>query len=278
MMELKRFSLNRIAAPSVPLRDFFKLALAAGISKVELRNDIGGADPIDGLEPAEAARLAGDLGIEILTINALQKFNLASVRAKASSDLDSMLALARAVGCRAIVLCPNNAADDSRSAARRAIETAEALAEFGPRFMAAGILGYVEPLGFGISSLDSLVAAQEAIAKSGFSCYRIVHDTFHFHIGPEDLSVLGSVLNVSNIGLVHISGVELDIPTGDYRDAHRILVGPADRMKSREQIRTLEGLGYAGDFSFEPFAAEIQKLGERELVAALRKSIEYLSA
>jgi inositol transport system permease protein len=38
------------------------------------------------------------------------------------------------------------------------------------------------------------------------------------------------------------------------------------------------GLGYAGDFSFEPFAAEVQRLGEKELVAGLKKSIEYLMA
>jgi 2-keto-myo-inositol isomerase len=278
MMELKRFSLNRIAAPSLSLRDFFKVAIAAGMCKVELRNDMGTADPIDGMKAADAAALARDLGVEILTINALQKFNLASARSRASAELDAMLATAKALGCRAIVLCPNNAADDARSAERRMAETVEALAYFGPKFTAAGLLGYVEPLGFGISSLASPVAAQEAIAKSGFSCYKTVHDTFHFHIGPENESALGSSLKVAGIGLVHISGVERDIPTSSYLDAHRVLVGPGDRMKSKDQVRALDRLGYAGDFSFEPFAAEVQRLGEKELVAGLKKSIEYMMA
>lgn len=278
MIDRKRFAVNRIIAPSLTLAAFYDLAASVGLSKVELRNDIGGKDPIDGMEPSEALALAKARGIEVSTINALQKFNLASARAKASGELDAMLEMSQAIGCKAIVLCPNNEANDSRTQAQRAAETIEALAAFGPRFVKAGLLGYVEPLGFGISSLASLVVAQEAIKKSGFSCYRTVHDTFHHHIGPDDLAILGKAYDIAHTGLVHISGVESDIAASEYRDAHRILVGPADRMKSKEQILRLDALGYKGIYSFEPFSSEVQKLGVAELTAALKKSLDYLTA
>jgi 2-keto-myo-inositol isomerase len=278
MIDKKRFAVNRIISPSLPLARFYDLVAAVGLTKVELRNDIGGKDPIDGMKSAEAFALAKARGIEVVTINALQKFNLASARAKADSELEDLLELSRAIGCKAIVLCPNNEASDGRSQAQRAAETVEALAAFGPRFEKAGFLGYVEPLGFGISSLASLVVAQEAIRKSGFSCYRIVHDTFHHHIGPDDLTILGKAYDVAHTGLVHVSGVESDIAPAEYRDAHRVLVGPADRMKSKEQMLRLDALGYQGIFAFEPFSPAVQKLGEAELIAALKTSLDYLLA
>lgn len=276
MIEKARFSLNRIACPSLSLAEFLELTASLGLFKVELRNDIGSADPIDGLAPEEAKRLASKYGIRFISINALQKFNLASARDRAARELDTLLGLATAIGCPAIVLCPNNDPADGRSPAQRAAETIDALAAFGPAFTKAGVLGYVEPLGFAVSSLASLVLAQEAIKKSGFPCYRVVHDTFHHHIGPEDLTVLGKSYDVAFTGLVHVSGVEDDIPLDEYRDAHRVLAGPADRMKSKEQIALLDKLGYRGDFSFEPFSSTVQKLERAELLAELRKSLEYL--
>jgi 2-keto-myo-inositol isomerase len=276
MIAKTRFGLNRITCPSLGLAEFLDFAASVGFGKVELRNDLGGKDPVDGLEPGEAARLAADRGIRVIAMNALQKFNLSSERAQAERELDGLIGLSLAIGCPAIVLCPNNDSADDRNPARRASETVDALAAFGPRFEKAGLLGYVEPLGFSISSLASLVLAQEAIKKSGFSCYRVVHDTFHHHIGPEDHTIFGKVYDVSFTGLVHVSGVEADIPVDSYRDQHRVLAGPRDRLKSREQVRRLDELGYAGDFSFEPFSPTVQGLGTRELAAALRESLDYV--
>jgi 2-keto-myo-inositol isomerase len=276
MIHVERFAINRIAAPSLTLAQFYDLAAELGVRKVELRNDLGAGGIIDGMKSADAASLALARGIEVISINALQKFNLASMRAKASGELEGLLELAAEIHCKSIVLCPNNDSADARSPALRASETIDALAAFGPLFDKAGILGYIEPLGFAISSLASLVLAQEAIRQSGFSCYRVVHDTFHHYIGPEDQTILGGVYDVKSTGLVHVSGVEVDMPTDDYRDEHRVLAGPADRMKSREQMRRLDELGYSGDYSFEPFSPDVQRLGRQELVAAFRTSLAYL--
>lgn len=276
MIDKKRFGLNRIIAPAMGIKEFFEFAASAGVRKVELRNDLGKLNAVDDLKPADAAAMAKDMGIEIISINALQKFNLASARPKAMKELEALLKLAKAIKCKAVVLCPNNDSKDKRSAKQRAIETTEALKAFGPLFTDAKILGLVEPLGFEISSLASLVTAQECIKQSGFKCYKIVHDTFHHHIGPEDQKILVKVYDVKNTGLVHVSGVESGIPVKEFRDGHRVMVGPEDRMKSKEQILQLDELGYKGVFSFEPFSPEVQKLSKPKLADAVKKSMDYI--
>lgn len=276
MISLERFALNRITAPSLTLPQFYDLVAELGLHKVELRNDLGRGEVLDGMTPAEAAALAGSRGIEVISINALQKFNLASMRANAVGDLERLLDIAAGVGCPAIVLCPNNDGTDARGQEQREAETIDVLAAFGPLFTKRRVFGYVEPLGFSISSLASLVVAQRAIRASGCRCYRIVLDTFHHHIGPDDEATVGGAYDVATTGLVHVSGVEADIPAGEYRDEHRVLVGQADRLGSRQQIRRLEALGYTGDYSFEPFSPAVQRLARPELLAALKTSLAYL--
>jgi 2-keto-myo-inositol isomerase len=276
MIDKKRFGLNRIIAPSMSLEEFFDFADSVGIRKLELRNDLDQRNAVDDMKPADAAAMAKDKDIEIISINALQKFNLAPARPKALKELEDLLSLAKAIKCKAVVLCPNNDPNDKRPAKQRAEETVDSLKTFGPLFTGAKILGLVEPLGFEISSLASLVLAQECIKKSGFNCYKIVHDTFHHHIGPDDRAIFSKAYDVANTGLMHISGVEDDIPIKDFRDGHRIMVGPNDRMKSKEQILLLDKLGYKGDYSFEPFSPEIQKLSKQKLADEVKKSIDYI--
>ncbi len=278
MITKKRFALNRIISPGMSLEEFFRFTSGLGLSKVELRNDINDGRILDGMDPAEAARMASEKNIRVISINALQKFNLAVVRAKARDELMQMLDIAAAITCPAIVLCPNNDPSDARSSEQRFAETVESLAVFGPFFEKAGILGYIEPLGFGISSLASLISARDAIKESGFGCYKVLVDTFHHYIGPDSSDILGADYPVGLTGLVHISGVESDIPPSDYRDAHRVLVGPSDRMHSKKTMEALDRQGYVGDYSFEPFAVEIQALSGQALASAIRDSLEYLTS
>ena len=278
MIDIRRFALNRIICPALSLEEFFRLAADLGLSKVELRNDLPGGRIVDDLEPAQAAALAEKHGVRIITINALQKFNLAAVKARVAAELEEMLDTAAALRCPAIVLCPNNDTNDARDAATRLAETAAALSAFGPSFVRRGILGYVEPLGFAECSLPSIVTAATAIERSGQPCYRTVYDTFHSHLGPDAQSDIGAGYDVSRTGLIHASGVESAIDRSRYRDEHRVLPGPADRTSCREQIRHHVKLGYAGDISLEPFAAEVQKLTRAKLADALRASLEYLRA
>ena len=276
MIERRRFALNRITCPSLGLEDFFRFAAELGISRVELRNDLPGARIIDGVTPSRALALAHDHGIRIISINALQKFNLKSARQKASEELERLLDLASEIRCPAIVLCPNNDTSDHRDARTKVAETVEALKAFGPELTTRGILGYVEPLGFPESSLASIIVAAETIRSSGFGCYRTVYDTFHHYLGPDTEHDIGPHYQVSNTGLIHVSGVEAGIPKEKYRDEHRVLPAAEDRTGSREQIQRLVALGYKGDISFEPFSSAVQSMPPRELAAAIRRSVEYL--
>ena len=276
MIEKKRFALNRVTCPSLKLEDFFKFTADLGLSKVEVRNDLPGGAIIDGLPAARAAELAQRHGISILSINALQKFNLKSAQSKGQADLAGMLELAAALRCAAIVLCPDNDTKDHRDAKTKVEETVDALETFGPAFTKAGIQGWVEPLGFSESSLASIVVAAEAIKRSGFACYRIVYDTFHHYLGPDSEKDIDGVFASTQAGLIHVSGVEAAIPKESLRDSHRVLLSPADVMGTREQVARMVTLGYTGDISFEPFAADVQKMSRDSLAAALTTSIEYL--
>jgi len=277
MIDIHRFALNRITSPALGLEEFFRMTADLGLSKVELRNDLPGGRVADGMPPEKAAALAEKCGVRVITINALQKFNLASVKDRVSRELEALLDTAQALGCPALVMCPNNDTKDTRDAGTRLAETTAALAAFGPAFMRRGILGYVEPLGFAECSLPSIVTAATAISKSGFGCYRVVYDTFHHYLGPDTEKEIGTAYDVSSTGLIHVSGVESPIAREKYRDEHRVLVGPSDTTFAREQIARHIRLGYTGDISFEPFAPEVQKLPRKELTAALRASLEYLA-
>lgn len=276
MIERKRFALNRIICPSLGLEDFFRFTADLGISKVEVRNDLPGRQIIDGMPPAKAAEMAQRYGIRIISINALQKFNLRAVEAGKLSELGTLLELADVLQCAGVVMCPNNDRNDHRSADVRQEETVSALKAFGPSFVKQGLRGWVEPLGFRESSLSSIFDAAKAIAHCGFDCYRIVYDTFHHSLGPDAGRDAGTELAASGAGLIHVSGVESPIDREGWRDEHRVLPSPADRSASKEQVARMLSLGYAGDISFEPFSVEVQRMSRDALAAALRRSIEYL--
>jgi len=277
MLASTRFALNRIAAPALGLAEFFEVARQLGMSSVELRNDIRDGSVTDGLKGTEVLRLAKAAGVRIITINALQQFNLPAARRKALGELEALLALCQDIECPAIVLCPNNRPDDARTFEQRYLDTVEALKTYAPLFSAKGVLGYIEPLGFGISSLSSAETALKAIEESGASCYRVLIDTFHSYLGPDKPEFLDNPAVISKIGLVHISGVEATIAKSEFADAHRVLPGAGDVMQSVALMARLEKQGYRGLYSFEPFSSEVQAMGKKELVEALRESMQFLA-
>jgi 2-keto-myo-inositol isomerase len=244
--------------------------------KVELRNDLQDRGIIDEYEPEHIVELLNRYDLKVITINALQKFNLASRLGTLQEELSGLIDLACSIGCPAIVLCPNNDPNDSRDADQVFSETVTALQAFAPLLERGERWGYIEPLGFSESSLRSLETAYRVIQESGRSCYKIVHDTFHHHLGPDTLSSLSAGYDISCTGLIHVSGVEEALPDDQYRDGHRLLTGPNDRLNSREQIRFLEKLGYTGDISFEPFSEEVQNMPLGELENRIKDSIAYL--
>ena len=277
MIKKSKFSLNRIIYPKLKLENFFKFAKDLDLDKIELRNDLPGGKIIDGYTPEQLKELSKKYGVEILTINALQKFNLAAVLPETIKELKKLINLLLSIGCKAIVLCPNNDVNDKRNQEEIFKETVKALKSFGPLFQDSGIQGYLEPLGFEECSLRSLIIAMKAIQESNYPVYKIVHDTFHHHIGPDTFDTIENDYDISYTGLVHISGVECNISVEEYRDNHRVLVTEQDRLQNKEQIELLLKLGYAGNISFEPFSKTIQEMEIEKIKSAINYSIEYIS-
>ena len=277
MIKRSRIGLNRIIYPKLKLEDFHKFTKDLGLNKIELRNDLPGGKIIDGYTPGQLKELSKKYGVEILTINALQKFNLAAILPETIKELKKLINLSLSIGCKAIVLCPNNDVNDKRNSEEIFEETVKALKSFGPLFKDSGLWGYLEPLGFEECSLRSIVTVMKAIQESGYPVYKIVHDTFHHHIGPDTFEIIKNDYDISYTRLVHISGVECNIPVEKYRDNHRVLVTEQDRLQTKEQIALLLKLGYKGDISFEPFSKTIQEMEVEKIKSAINNSIEYIS-
>lgn len=265
-MNQLRYALNHMAAPHMPLDAFFALAGRLGIGAVEIRNDLEGNAILDGTGPGEVRRLAETQGLEIISINALQRFN--EWNAARADEAAVLIDYAKACGAGALVLVPVN--DGSgREEGRWQENLRIALAQLRPMLQAAGITGLVEPLGFESCSLRSKRQASEAIAEVGGDVFRLVHDTFHHHLAgePEIFPAL--------TGLVHISGVsDPTVGAPDMRDPHRVLVDAEDRIDNLGQIRALLAAGYGGYFSFEPFAPSVHT--QKDIEAALRASMDFI--
>ena len=285
-IDIGRYAINRCIAPGLTFTEFLKLARGAGISKIELRNDLAANHPIDGLDVSEAARLIEDHEVEIISINAVQRFNLPSARREALTEIDRLLEISAGIRCPSIVLCPNCEPSNSRTRAQCFEDTVEALNAYGPKFTATGTFAYLEPLGYGYSSMPGLREAVEAIRSTQFSCYKVLIDTFHHYVGPEGDDVFGEVLAMT--GLVHVSGVTAGDARKPLRDAQRSLGDASDVIGTREQVQKLLSLGYGGDISFEPYGyvgdstyephiGSPLRLGSAELQAAMKRSMAYLA-
>lgn len=278
MIDRSHFGLNRIINPSLNIRSFFQLANELEMTWVELRNDLPGKKLLDYFTAQEIRYLAQRYHVRIYSINALQQFNNLAEIEKIKEDLKRLLYTAEEIDCKSIVLCPMNTGDDERSPEKHILDSVNALHEFLPLFRESGISGFIEPLGFATSSLSSVLMAAEIIKEVGYEGYKIVYDTFHHAIGPDDLEILARDYDVSFTGLVHVSSVTADIPPVQFRDEHRNMDFAGDKLNSKKQIEFLLEQGYQGVISFEPFAEEVQKLGMGALKERINLAISYLSS
>ncbi|MDN3557840.1 TIM barrel protein [Halomonas maura] len=263
-----KFSLNHMACPHLSPRQLVEAAAELGLGAVELRNDVHDNSVTD----ADQARAIGDrakeLGIEILSINALYPFNIWN--AERAAQAENLARLVAACGGRGLVLCPLVDGDYPGSEDDKTAGLKQALTALDGILGQHDLQGFVEPLGFPISTLRTKQAAMTAIRELGLEQrFGLVHDTFH-HVGVGEQAFFAA-----NTGLVHISGVEDPaIGFADMLDAHRLLVGPRDRLDNIGQLRQLLADGYGGHVSFEPFAEEVHQLADP--LAAVKGSMDYL--
>ncbi|STT74800.1 inosose isomerase [Klebsiella pneumoniae] len=225
---MQRFCINRKIAPALSIEAFFRLVNRLGLNKVELRNDLPSGKVTDDLSHQQVRELAARYHIEILTINAVYPFNRRSEEVRQLTE--SLLKEAQAIGAKSLVLCPLN--DGSEVPAS---ETLGALRDLAPLFAFYGIHGLVEPLGFPQSSLRSAHQAQTLIHDARVP-FKLLIDTFHHHLYPQAADEFSQV-EVADIGLVHLSGVDDNRPREQLTDAERIMLtrrivsAPASRLK-----------------------------------------------
>jgi 2-keto-myo-inositol isomerase len=267
MSHVLRYAINHMVAPRKSIAELIALASALRLDAIEIRNDVPGQALED--DPEKVRDLAKRAKVRILSINALQRFNeWGDARA---AEARALARYAQDCGAGMLVLCPVNDASFRPSEAERQGGLREALRALAPILAEAGIMGAIEPLGFETSSLGLKAEAVEAILDVGESDrFRIVHDTFHHYLSGEPH------LLPEWTALVHISGVDQDLPLAALRDPHRVLVGPNDRLGNIAQIAALLAGGYGGPFSFEPFAASVQ--ASQDIAGALDASMHFIDA
>lgn len=263
-----RFALNRMSAPHMPVREFAAMAQRLGVSAIEIRNDLAGVEIGDGTPAATLGALAREHGLVIRSINALQRFD--QFDEERAAEAQTLMVYAAGCGAQALVLCPTNSLQDTRSPVQHHADLVSALARLAPMLADHGLTGLVEPLGFAECAVRRKSQAVRAIRElPGNPPIALVHDTFHHHLAGEDLFF------AKRTGLVHVSGVEdtrLDV--ADLRDGHRVLVGAADRLDNVGQLQGLLSAGYAGYLSFEPFADDIARA--QDIEQRLGTSMRYL--
>lgn len=268
-MTAPTFALNHMVAPQMPLGAFFKLGKMLGIHQFEIRNDLSGNAILDGTKPEAVRELAAVEGVEIISINALQRFN--EWTPAREDEARNLAEYAAACGAKALVLVPVNDGSGKLEGERQG-NLRLALEGLQPILEKAGIIGLVEPLGFQICSLRSKKEAIEAIqAINGEERFKLVHDTFHHVLAGE------SDLFAAMTGLVHISGVDdAQVSVDDMRDPHRVMVTQHDRLDNTGQIKALLAAGYTGPFSFEPFAASVHSSSDPQTL--IRASMDVVLA
>jgi 2-keto-myo-inositol isomerase len=269
MSQPVRFAINRMSAPRMSFADFCAMSRRLGVQAIEIRNDLAGAELLNGAPAKEIGAAAAAQGLVIRSINALQRFE--QWGSERETEARELVRYAVDCGAQALVLCPTNSRRDERSPEQRHADLVQALKQLQPMLADSGLTGLVEPLGFEECAVRRKSQAVRAIQEVGGSgTFKLVHDTFHHHLAGEGLFF------PELTGLIHVSGVEeqaLDV--SHMRDGHRVLVGAADRLGNIAQIRKLLADGYAGYVSYEPFAEEIAAAANIE--AQLATSMAHIA-
>jgi 2-keto-myo-inositol isomerase len=267
-MEKKiKFAINHMVCPSFSPEKLVEGCQAIGVDAIEFRNDIK-----ESILTVDQAQKAGDIAkagnIKVLSINALYPFNIWND--ERAEQTKKMAELCAAAGAQGLVMCPFNEAGYDVTEEQRKDDLEKALSAIKPILSSFGVKGFVEVLGFPISSLRYKKIAVDVIKKMGEEKqFQLVHDTFH-HKGAGEAEIFAA-----NTGIVHISGVEdTSVTFETMLDGHRILIGPKDRLDNVSQIRDLHAAGYEGYFSFEPFSEPVWNLPDP--IKSAKESIDYI--
>jgi len=265
-------ALNHMTSPNMRYDDFMRMAKQLGCVGVHYRNDLG-RPLFNGDPPEQVRQSAVELGMQISGLAQLERFN--DWNSERAEQAASLIETAAAIGAAGIGLIPVNDGTGIAEGERQE-KLKFALTQLKPLLKAAGIKGFIEPLGFAQCSLRHKTEAVEAIeAVEGRGTFMLVHDTFHHFIANGRAT--GAPIFPEYTGVVEISGVT-DPRLGplDMQDEHRILVDARDLIGNVDQIRELQEAGYLGPVSFEPFSPEVHGLDDPS--EAIAQSFDFIAS
>jgi 2-keto-myo-inositol isomerase len=263
-----QFALNRTCLPHGTLDEFISLAKSAGVSAVEIRNDIAGREFSDGTPAREIKARLDNAGLKVASVNALQRFN--DWTNDREAEAKSLIRYAAEIGAPGLVLCPAHEPRDGWDEKTKDVKLREGLRKLKPVFEDEGVIGYVEPLGMFHSTMKNQSRAVAAIDDvGGGACFALCYDTFQYFRCADDS------LFLNRVALIHVSGISrTDLAPGELTEPDRGLVFADDRVGNIEKLRWAAAEGYSGFVSIEPFNPETQR--DPQLPSKLRRSIDII--
>ena len=260
------FALNQIIFPDLPFKDFLTFSKRLNVKAIEIRNDIE-TNLIKENDPIKIKSICEDNDIIILSINALQKFNIWNKDRE--NEFISLCKYADKANINAIVLVPLN--DGSINSQKEQIQLLEhSLININKIINDFKVIALIEPLGFNHSSLRLKSLTGDFINTFQSNKLKIVHDTFHHALASENKFI------PSLTGLVHFSGVSNMYKNIELNDEHRSIVDANDILENLTQIKTLTSSQYKGYFSFEPFSKALIK--DKNIFKIVKNSFNFISS
>ncbi len=257
-------SINQIIMKYSTFDEFISFTKKLNIQNIEIRNDIEN-NLIKENEPEKIKDICDSHSVRILTINALQKFNIWDEKRK--SELIELCIYANKANIRAIVLVPlndgsiTNENDQINLLRKSLIEISKILNEYN-------IIGLVETLGFEKSTLRKKSLAIKIINEIKSTKIKILHDTFHHKLAEENK------FYIDYTELVHISGVADHYRNHKLTDDYRSVIEENDLIENIKQIKKFLQNGYKGYFSFEPFSEKL--ISNVDKFNLTKKSIDFI--
>lgn len=277
MLEVTDFCINRCCAGGLSLEDFMKLAHEVGVKNVELRTDIHrGSNFLDDMTPEKFNELQRKYDVHVANISA--EFNL-DERDNFNDKLKEVTTLAdmaKKIGAKHILFTPIRNAEDIRTDAQKFDDLVHNLRIYSDILGSVGVLGLVEPLGFGDSSLRYPWVAQKVLEEADAKNVKLIADTFHYYKAGVTKEDFDNKVDISKVGLIHLSSIPTDKSPEEADDADRYFISDKDVMKSIEQADWFKNSAYFGLYSFEPCTPEINEWSYDKCKNEIKESIQKI--
>lgn len=280
MIDISRFCLNRKVAPAITLDKTIPLISNLRIKNIELRNDLYGAPDnttiLDHLPDTKVKQLLDDNNVAIETINAVGNMDNREMIDTNLQSLKQMLEMTKNLNLRNIIFCPDRSQDDQRSTQQRQDEVVANVQDYSQLLKQYNINGLIEPLGFLDGTLRFPWEGQAVIDKAGVDNFKLVADTFHYYLANVTEIEFHNKVDVSYIGLVHLSSILDHKEREKLDDQDRYMLDEHDIMDSVQIAHGIEAAGYQGLYAFEPFSDDLKQYDEERVQEEISRSIELV--